>query len=396
VLLCQLLTYKLAAHFLGKSGFSEYAVARRTISFIYSLPLLGLAVALPRYVAHAIGAGDGPRSGRYFGAAVWCAGLGLLACVILMNAFPGTFAYLFFASKEYASLVLPLSLLLIGLVLHCLVYSYFRGQLAMGRANLLQLVNFGIVPLAAFVFFHSSVHAVLTVLGMLTSLVAAVGLAFAPLGHIADRILPEAKELLRYGVQRIPGDFGQMALFTLPVTFVAHSSGVQEAGYVAFGISVLNMIGSMFAPFGLILLPKAGRMLAGGDHAELRRHVFQLAKVTVFVSVTLALFLEIFAGTLIKLYLGPNFSEAVFDLRILVLAALPFCLYMVLRNLVDAFHENAVNTRNILFALAIFLAGAIALQLNHSRLSYGMYALVASTYLLGVLTLLEARKILSS
>jgi len=266
----------------------------------------------------------------------------------------------------------------------------------MKSANLLQLANFGIVPLAAFVVFHSSVHAVLSALGIVTTFVAGVGLAFAPLGHIADRILPEAKELLRYGAQRIPGDFGQMALFTLPVTFVAHSGGVQEAGYVAFGISVLNMMGSMFAPFGLILLPKAGRMLAGGDHTDLRQHVFQLAKVTAFVSLTLALFLEIFAGTLIKLYLGPNFTEAVFDLRILVLAALPFCLYMVLRNLVDACYENAVNTRNILFALAMFLGGAIALQLNHARLSYAMYALVASTYFLGVLTLLEARKILSS
>src|SRR6266849_9492025 len=55
VLACQLLTYKLAAHFLGKTGFSEYAVARRTISLIYPLPLLGLGIALPRYIAQAAG-----------------------------------------------------------------------------------------------------------------------------------------------------------------------------------------------------------------------------------------------------------------------------------------------------------------------------------------------------
>src|ERR1700674_64004 len=67
VLACQLLTYKLAAHFLGKTGFAEYAVARRTISLIYPVPLLGVAVALPRYVAHAIGGGNGDRKKRYFG-----------------------------------------------------------------------------------------------------------------------------------------------------------------------------------------------------------------------------------------------------------------------------------------------------------------------------------------
>src|SRR6266705_909420 len=62
VLASQLLVYKLAAHFLGTTGFSEYAVARRTISLIYPVPVLRVAVALPRYVAHAIGGGNGSRS----------------------------------------------------------------------------------------------------------------------------------------------------------------------------------------------------------------------------------------------------------------------------------------------------------------------------------------------
>ena len=226
VLACQLLVYKLAAHFLGKTGFSEYAVARRTISLVYPIPLLGVAVALPRYVAHAIGGGNGTRRGRYFGAALWCMGFGVLASTLLMNLFSGTFAYIFFAGRGYANLVLPLGILLIGLVLHTLVYSYLRGCLAMRRANLLQLVNFGVVPLVAFAIFNGSVRSVLATLGVLTTLVACVALAFTPIRQVAENVFPEAKELLRYGVQRVPGDFVHMALFTLPVTFVAHFSGL--------------------------------------------------------------------------------------------------------------------------------------------------------------------------
>ena len=41
-LACQILAYKLAARFLGKQGFSEYAVARRAISTIYPVSLLDL------------------------------------------------------------------------------------------------------------------------------------------------------------------------------------------------------------------------------------------------------------------------------------------------------------------------------------------------------------------
>lgn len=396
VLACQLLTYKLAAHFLGKTGFAEYAVARRTISLVYPVPLLGVAVALPRYVAHAIGGGNGNRRGRYFGAAVWCMGFGVLASVLLMNLFSGIFAYIFFAGREYANLVLPLSILLVGLVLHVLVYSYFRGCLAMRRANLLQLVNFGVVPLAAFLVFNGSVRSVLVTLGVLTTLVAGIALAFTPIRHVAENVFPEAKELLRYGVQRVPGDFVHMALFTLPVTFVAHFSGVLDAGYVAFGVSVLNMIGSMFSPLGLVLLPKASRMLAGGDLEELRAHVTQIVKVTALVSVTVAVVLEFSAGQLIRLYLGPNFSEAARFLRILVLAAVPYSLYCVLRNLVDAFHENAVNARNLVVAFAVFLALSLAGLLVFRPPMQILGAFVLSVSLVAVLSCAEALKIVRS
>src|SRR6267142_157942 len=183
VLACQLLTYKLAAHFLGKTGFSEYAVARRTISLIYPLPLLGMAIALPRYIAQATGSGSVAGSGRYFAAAAWCMGCGLFVCVSLMNLFSYAFSYVFFGGKQYANLVLPLSLLLVGLVLHALVYAYFRGNLALRRANILQLINFGLMPLLAFTIFNGSVRAVLSALGILTTLAAAVALAFTPLNY---------------------------------------------------------------------------------------------------------------------------------------------------------------------------------------------------------------------
>jgi O-antigen/teichoic acid export membrane protein len=396
VLACQLLVYKLAAHFLGKVGFAEYAVARRTISLIYPVPLLGVAVALPRYVAHAIGGGNWTRRGRYFGAAVWCMGFGVLASALLMNSFPGMFAYIFFAGRGYANLVLPLSILLIGLVLHVLVYSYFRGCQAMRQANVLQLVNIGVVPLAAFLIFNGSLRSVLATLGVLTTLVAGIALAFTPIRNITENVFPEAKELLRYGVQRVPGDFVHMALFTLPVTFVAHFRGVQEAGYVAFGVSVLNMIGSMFSPLGLVLLPKASRMLAGGDLEELREHVAQIVKVTALISLSVALMLELSAGQLIRLYLGPNFSEAAVFLRIMILAAVPYSLYCVLRNLVDAFHENAVNARNLVVAFAAFLTLSLAGVPVFRPPMQILGAFVLSVLLVAVLSYAETLKIVRS
>ncbi len=353
VLASQLLVYKLAAHFLGKTGFSEYAVARRTISLIYPVPVLGVAVALPRYVAHAIGGGNGSRSERYFGAAIWCMGLGLLACVLLMNAFSRMFAYIFFAGKQYANLVLPLSILLVGLVLHTLAYSYFRGCLEMRRANVLQLVNYGIV----------------------------------------EDVFSEAKELLRYGIQRLPGDFLQMALLGLPVAFVAHSSGIQRAGSTAFGISILTLVASMFSPLGLVLLPKATRMFAKEATEEINLHVTQIARLTAMFSLSVTVIVFLFAGTFVRVCVGPGFVQIAEIIRVVIWAAVPYGLYFVLRGVVDAFHRNGINTRNLFVAFAVFvLLGGIAWFLENGELSI-IVSLVVSLYCLGILTFWETRRI---
>jgi len=394
VLGCQLLTYKLAAHFLGKTGFAEYAVARRTISILYPIVLLGLAVGLPRYIANAAGRCDEESKARYLGAALWCVGLSTLVCVALLNVFSSGLAYLFFGSREYRSLILPLSLVVAGSALHAIVYSYFRGMLEMRAANFLQFVNFGLMPLAVFLFYGKSVQSLLSALGILSFAVAGVALLFTPWRAVAKDNRKYVKELLRFGIQRVPGDFILMALFALPAMIVAHKSGMRAAGFVAFGISMLNVIGSFFSPFGLILLPKAGAMLAARKNRELRRQVWLLTRITLVVSAALAAGIAIGADTLIRLYLGSDFTEGAGVLRLLLLAAVPYSLYTVLRNVIDAFHELGVTTMILAAAFVIFCLGSSASFGLQDKLRVVLVAFLGGSLTLCLLAGVESLRIL--
>lgn len=358
VMASQILVYKLAAHFLGRDGFSEYAVARRTISLLYPATLLGLGVALPRYIGHANGGYDPKKRLRYFGAGLRCVVLATFLCMLLMNLFQRDVAYLFFGSKDYWNLIFPISLVTLGLGLHSLVYAYFRGNLLMKQANRLQFINLGLVPLLTFSLFRTSLREVLMCLGFLTLGVAIVGLFFTPWKEIAGRSSVEVKELLRYGLQRVPGDFVHMALLTLPATFVAHLSGVRAAGNVAFGMSILSMIVAFFTPVGLILLPKASRMLAEGARAELRQHVSFLVKVSILFAGALSLGFIILADILIKLYLGPGYADIAWVIRTLIAGTIPYSLFIVLRNVIDAAHETAVTALILVAGFLIFCTGA--------------------------------------
>lgn len=396
VLACQLLTYKLAAHFLGSTGFSEYAVARRTISIMYPVVLLGLAVGLPRYVANAAGRRDEESKARYLGAALWCIGLSVLVCVVLLNVFASGLAYLFFGSREYASIILPLSLVVAGSALHAIVYSYFRGMLEMRAANLLQFVNLGLVPVAVFLLFGQSFQFLLSALGISLFAVATVALLFTPWKAVAKDNHAQVVELLRFGIQRIPGDFILMALFALPATVVAHKSGIRAAGFVAFGISMLNVISSFFSAFGLILLPKAGALLSAGKGVELRRQVWLLTKITLVISSVLAVGIAIGAEMLVRLYLGPDFTAGVGILRLLVFAAVPYSLYTVLRNVIDAFHELGVTTVILLAGFGVFCVGSLAVFIVQNSEYVVLLAFLAGVLTICLLSCAETLRILHS
>ncbi|MGH9863889.1 MAG: lipopolysaccharide biosynthesis protein [Candidatus Acidiferrales bacterium] len=394
VLACQIIVYKLAAKFLGTIGFSEYAIARRTISLLQPAIMLGIAVGLPRYIAMAEGEGDDPRARRFFGAAAQCVSFAVAVVIISLSIWPQWFAYLFFGQRDYGYLVPPLALILAGLSAHVLAYSYLRGRMAISKANMLNLANLGFVPVLAFIFFRQSAAGVLWALGAGWTVVALAALCLTPISSAACDVRVESKELLAYGLQRVPGDFALMGLLAFPALLAAHSSGIEHAGYVAFGISITNMVAAMFAPVGVILLPKMSRNLGLCNFGEIRKEVALIGWSTAGLSLALVAIAEACARPAIQLYLGANFLPAIVPVRIVLLAAVPLALYYALRSAIDAFHRKAINTVNlgIAFVFFVFLCGLFLLT---SGIRDGvLWSFVASASLLAILTCLEVRRIL--
>ena len=394
VMASQIAAYKLAAHFLGKDGFSEYALARRTVTLIVPIPLLGLAVGLPRYIGFSNGQGDDEGAFRYYGATLQCVGVATLLLVVLMNVFSQTFAFLFFGELTYKRLVLPLSLMILGLSLHTVVCCYFRGHIAMNRANLLQFINLAVVPVVAFFLFRHSVSKTLSAIGLIWSLAAGAALFLTPFRAIVLSNWKESKQLLRYGIQRVPGDFILMALFTLPATLEAHRRGIQEAGFVAFGISVVSMVGAAFAPFGLVLLPKATFLLAEGGQNELRQHLRSILRATFGASVALVLSIWIYMPTLIHLYLGASFEQVTPIARLLILGAVPYSVYLVLRNVVDAYHDYGITAMILACGLATFLGFSYFARHDASNTEMILLGFLAAMVLITALVCLECWRIL--
>lgn len=389
VMASQIIVYKLAALYLGTQGFAEYAVARRTISLIYPVALLGLGVALPRYVAYANGQANRGGTAHYLGSSLLCAAASTALGVAAMNVFKSGFAQVFFGGKEYAYLVPPLSAMLVGLVLHTIVNAYFRGQLNISFANRLQLVNLGLVPPLAFLVFGKSTGSVLITLGMMWTTVAVSSLLFLPLRQMFSVTLKDTKALLKYGMPRVPGDLTLMALLALPATIVAHTHGLEQAGLVAFAISIMAMVASAFAPIGLIVLPKASWMIGRGENVLLGKVVTRTLKMALVISFFLMATIEVFGGVLTQIYLGRDFAAATSLVRVVSIGLVPYCLYVVSRGFIDACHERAMNTRNLICAFATFVLLCLVGQTSSQTILWVPGAFVVSTFVLGGLSFYE-------
>lgn len=392
VLASQLLVYRVVADRFGTEGFAVYALTRRALTLLLPFGVVGLDVALPRFIAYAAAA-QRKAADQFIPAAllVTAVSVGLTSAIVLTLQQP--LGELLFGESGHAALVATLPLLLAGAALHVLAYGALRGRGDIQRANLVMAVNHGGWPLALLAL-GLPLPGFLAAIGMAWSASSAIALLLSPrsFGHILDH----SRELISFGARRVPGDLVQLLFFGLPAILVAHAGGLEQAGVVALALTALGLVGSGLTPISFVLLPFAARLLQRGAVDVLRAHVTLLAKATLPLIVAGIAFVEIFAPQILSIYLGPQYVAGSTALRLSMLAALPWGTYVVLKSVLDARHEAARNARNLTMAFIVY-TGLTAIVLAASLgVMFIIGAFVAGMYVLGILTVTDTRKALAA
>ncbi len=365
VFLCGVVVYKLAAGF-GPSGFGEYALARRAASFMQPVLLMGLGVGLVRYIAitSSDGIGDPDLQASYIATGYGAVIVFSLLVLAGVNMAPGFFAKLVFGKRGYEGHLLAISIMVEGYIVNALVFAYYRGRGDFVLANLMMALCQGLAPLAAVLLSGSVIDAVMLTGVVMTALSAMFALpVFKEVLPRLGRLHPGAiKELLRYGLTRVPGDLSLAVMLGLPAFLTAHFYGVKEAGYVAFGISLVSMVGALFGPVGFVMLPRLSSIVSEGRREEARFLLRRIIVFTVLVSATTTLVLYLFAGYLVTYWLGARFVDSTVIIRLSVLAAVPNAIFVSLRSSIDAAYVKAINARNMYKALVVSIIAYVAVR----------------------------------
>jgi len=398
VTLSGILILKLAATLLGPAGFGEYSLSRRAIGLLYLPLVMGLGIAAPRYIAIArAGAIDGYTESAFATATLTAGLLPPLAIALLLNLAPGVGAAALFGRSSLAYLVPPATIALAGIALHAMVYAVYRGRSEMRYANILQIVNLGVIPPLAFGVATSNAASVLTMTGALW--LSASGIALI---HILYRERSEWRGLasmrqhlallLRFGLPRVPGEFALVGLFAIPSLLAVRAHGVVEAGQFSAALSVLTMAAGAFAPVGLVVLPRASAQAATGDFVGLRRLVLRILIGGILLATVGVVIGELLIPPFIRWYFGPAFLPAIPYFRAVLLGAIPYAVYILMRSILDALDVKALNSRNLIIALSV----VVILCLANRSLMWMSASIVGGLVLLAALTLRDTRSRLSA
>jgi O-antigen/teichoic acid export membrane protein len=338
----------------GPDGFTYYQVARGVISTLQPVVLVGLVIALQRYLPRA-----GARAGRLGGQA-FLVEVGLVCAVGALGWITATHVGALLAIPGGAGPVRTIFVALAGVCLLTLAVAALWGTGHVAAANVSTLVGLGAVPLVAFTVI-GRVDLFLAVQGVALGIVAALAMALVlrtsrqGLPVAAPRDTPRLSAVVSYGVRRVPGDVALPAMYAFPTFFVSSAvQGKAEAGYMGFTTSTVVLVCSVFATLTPVLLPRLSSQLS---EARVSRTTWRRLRALPLVAVALAAaavaVLFLLAPVVVEVYLGPEFAGAVPVLRLGVLPAIALAAFYAARPVLDALQDNPITVKLLVGCLTL-------------------------------------------
>ena len=398
VLLSAVLAYALAARCFSRDELSQYMLIRRVTNSILGVVMLGMPIAMSRYVALL-----GNKDRNYIARAIVITtsvellSLGLLWTVC--GVFPKWASGLLLGDAKYAALLGPIVLIVAANgVLGQLLY-YFMGQLQIRMANTIQVLMGGVAPLLPMVLFaRLGLLRVLYLVGLL-GLVGCVPFAVDPIVRCARRLhvrqlvsrqtLMEARQLLAYGFSRTPGFAAMAMLWSAVPLYLTRIHETAAVTYVLAGIQTLLLTTIALSPVSSVLLPRVADMKGAGAVESLARAMSMAHRLLLHMGLILLPQVPVAVPSLVRAWLLIDAPEGYWVVTLVALAVPAFAAFSILRNPIDGVTHVPVNTYTMTGALGVQIAALwLLLRLGMAPSWAGGIAIFVSFLVLGAATLI--------
>jgi O-antigen/teichoic acid export membrane protein len=352
---------RILADRLSPDGFGAVMLARRVISALDPLSTLAMVIAVTRFAA--LENRRGANSVLLAGALLALAAGSVFVCVAMIGAVP--LASALFGAARYAPLMQAAGVNILAYSAFIVLYAWYRGTDRMGLANLWQLwaVAVGPVCVAWFVARPGSEAAFIAgVAGVLATAALPLAWELRRARRTASFVdIPMLRRLVSYAAPRVPGAVAFGVLLATGPLIAPHVASLAAVGYLATGHALLRLVEATTEAFGRVALGKVAQLYAAGEHRLLTERIGDVTAVTVHVGMFAACQLWVWTPVIVGSWLGDEYLPGVPAVRLIVIGVLPYLLFVTLRSVLDAVEQRPVNARNTYAALAVTVAGSLAL-----------------------------------
>lgn len=354
VIISMIFVTRFLAKGLGPDVFGAYCLARRIVSFIIPFSTVAMGVSLARYIAISV---DEEKRKKYLVSTI-C----IVFCVSLVVCLVGylggkSLTILIFHDPRYLMLFYSSLFMVAGFGFFEILYSYYRGIQRINMANLWQVCIIAILPLIISYTFaqKGNVALIVFLMGLSTYLTIFPLMVF--LRRIKwkglNRIKLSFKDLLKYGIPRTPGGIALAGLLTIGPFLAPYFGTMKDAGYLVLGQSVFRIVEASVVAFGLVALPKVSQIFSEGRTDFLRDRISDILAIIIHVGLFTIIQIFIWSNEIVLIWFGHEYLEAVPIIRVFLFSLCPYLGYVMLRSIIDAVEERAVNTLNLFISFGV-------------------------------------------
>lgn len=364
VVVITFLVNKILSNYVSTDEFGIYNIAKRLSDVVTYIVLLAMGIAVPKYLAEYKAKSD---EGNVY--LFWMSSLFLVLAASIIVGLVVFFARVpimkwMFGVYGYEKFALAAIIYAVGCAFSTLIYSYCRGVGFYYKYSFIQ-IGIQIIFFVVVLIFSSDAFYILLVTGLVYVL-ASLGAVIAyvcknrKLAHQLKSpklYVKPVKELLIYGLPRVPGEFVLFAYNLVPLVIISNKFDLTQSAYFSASLSVNTTITAAFGFIGVILLPAVSSAIATRKFDKVDKNITFLAILYVIVSALGILFIYFCGEWVIKILYSDEYVPAVSMLVVTSVAILPRAMFLLFRNPIDAVAKVPFNTINLAISFVVTCVG---------------------------------------
>ena len=367
--------------------FGTYNLIKRAVSIVSFVMLMAMGIAIPKYVSEADELKNNDLKESYMFSSLFLILSAFVFLTLPILLFKNFVSQFILGSSNYVQYILPICLYALSAGLVTYVYSFYRGVNNFMKYNIIGL-NLQILTLFTVFIVKNNLlrlHYTWSLVLCIYAIFEIIRLFKAyhfKLNNFKYK-LRTVKPLFEYGFPRVPGDFVLFAFNLAPIIIVNNKFGSVQVAYFSAALSINALLTPLFSLVGTILLPFVSKSMVNKGIADMKKKIYMLGIIYIFVSLLAIIMIYIFGEHLLVILFNQNYIKSIEIVKISILSVLPNAFYLLLRSPLDGISKFPYNT----FCLGISFIVYIILLMISPNIQIVAFSAVITYSLLGILSL---------